>query len=168
MTKAADSYRQCAAIAVFRATEELQADGQPVYELLILHKPRKRDAWQLPQGGVEAGESVQQAALRELKEEASIAVTPLGLSKECYQYDFPKSYRRFRPDHVCGQCVRFMFGLKENSLPIHVDGKEIDAYAWIQPSELRKYVSRKEYLAVAEEVIAEGLALLSRASGSQD
>jgi len=51
------------------------------------------DAWQMPQGGIDPGESVMQAAMRELGEETSIApsdVEVLGETADWYPYELPR------------------------------------------------------------------------------
>ena len=88
-----DVYRACSSIVVFKKNEN------PT-KILLLHKPRKKDAWQIPQGGVDEGETHEEAALRELKEESGLVGKLVGKSETVYQYDFPDSYRRFRPDNV--------------------------------------------------------------------
>ncbi len=159
-----DVYRPCASILVLRKLNVCLPGGEDcdgVYEVLLLKKPRKKDAWQLPQGGVEDGETTEQAALRELKEEAGIDATLLGKSTEVYKYDFPSSYRRFRPDNVCGQRIEYVYALYESSLPVQVDQKEIEEYVWVMPEELGKYLKRKEYKAMTERMITEAIGLAS-------
>lgn len=147
-----DVYRLAASILLLRPL------GEGKYELLLLHKPRKKDAWQLPQGGVEAGESMEDAAVRELKEEASIeGVTLLGASRECYQYDFPQSFRRFRPDNVCGQKIGYVFALTDKDAKVKVDAKEVDKHVWVGLSELPRYIKRDEYLALTQRLYQEAL-----------
>lgn len=146
-----DCYRECASLLLFRPRA-----GKPgVLEILVLRKPRKRDAWQLPQGGVEEGETTEQAALRELREEAGIGARIIGVSKRCYKYDFPPSYRRFRPDNVCGQCIRFVFAVPSDESPVQVDGKEIDEHVWILPEQLPRYVKRRAYLQLVQQLVEE-------------
>ena len=151
-----DVYRRCASIVVFRSAE----DGNG-YEFLLLHKPRKNDVWQLPQGGCEGEETVAEAAVRELREEAGVAADVLGRSTLEYKYDFPPSYRRFRPDNVCGQCVQFIFGRLREGQEVRVDRKEIDAHAWVRADDLHRYIKRKEYVDLVERLVAEGVRLLS-------
>ncbi|PIR48711.1 hypothetical protein COU80_03345 [Candidatus Peregrinibacteria bacterium CG10_big_fil_rev_8_21_14_0_10_55_24] len=157
MQKKGDVYRSCAAIVVLRKT----AQG---HEVLLLHKPRKRDAWQLPQGGRESGESLEQAAERELMEEAGIRVRLLGRTSTVYQYDFPASYRRFRPDNVCGQRVEFVFAVMDQPKAVQVDAHEIDAYVWVHPSKIHMYIRRKQYLGVVRRIVQEAIALLPQAA----
>ena len=53
-----DTYRSAASILVLRNAKR----GGVKHELLLVHKPRKKDAWQLPQGGMEEGETPEQGA----------------------------------------------------------------------------------------------------------
>jgi|SRR3989338_4880232 len=141
-------YRSCVSILVFRK-------GDPKERFLILHKPRRRDAWQLPQGGVEEGETPQQAVLRELNEEAGISAKIICESGIVYQYDFSASFRRFRRDSVRGQRIIFFLAETEPDAKIEVDRKEIDAFAWVGKGDLGKYVKRKEYLEVVKKLVDE-------------
>ena len=58
-----DVYRHGAAVLVLKPA----ANG--AYELLLVHKPRKRDAWQLPQGGAEEGETLEQRTQRKMRKD---------------------------------------------------------------------------------------------------
>ena len=156
-------YRHAASLLLLRSA--VHRGGDADYELLLLHKPRKRDAWQLPQGGMEEGETPKECALRELQEEAGMTdVEVFGASTQAYQYDFPASYRRFRPDNVRGQHISYVFALTAPETAVHVDHSEIDAYRWIRPSELPQFVKRKEYLLLLERLLAEALASLAARS----
>ncbi len=158
-----DTYRCAASILLLR----VPADDAPIgqLEILLLHKPRKKDAWQLPQGGMECDESIEECAKRELMEEAGIKdLIVLGVSETVYRYDFPASYRRFRPDHICGQCINFVFGITPYDTVVQPDNVEVDDYKWVTPKELPTYLKRKEYLALVKAVLAEAeSALLERA-----
>ena len=50
------------------------------------------DAWQMPQGGIEPGETPEEAALRELQEEVGTnAAEIIATSRDWYFYDLPKT-----------------------------------------------------------------------------
>lgn len=151
-----DVYRRAASVVLLRA-----ASGEPAFQLLLLHKPRNKDDWQLPQGGVEQGETIEQAALRELHEEAGVreGVRVLGKSSRAYQYDFPPSYRRFRPDNVCGQSIEYVFALAPEHAKVRVDNKEINGHVWITREELPQYIRRKEYLVFVSNLVEEAVVL---------
>ncbi len=133
------------------------------FQFLLLHKPRRSDAWQLPQGGVEQGETIEQAAMRELKEEAGIGdCTVIGTSQRMYTYDFPPSFRRFRPDNVCGQKIAFIFALAGKDAEVRVDENEIDAFVWVHLGEFPTYVRRKEYADLVAALYAEAVPLAEK------
>lgn len=152
-------YRPAASVLLLRPSRVCAKDAcGEIHQLLLLQKPRKRDSWQLPQGGVEGNETVEEAALRELKEEAGIGgVRILGKSGEVYQYDFPQSYRRFRPDNVRGQRIEYVFALAPSDCAVHVDGHEIVSHAWVDPAQLHLYLRRKEYLAFVRQLFADAV-----------
>lgn len=146
-----DIYRSAASILLLRPSPK--KDG---FQILLLHKPRKRDAWQLPQGGVEGDESMEEAAVRELKEEAGVdSPRVIGASREVYKYDFPPSFRRYRPDNVCGQKIGYVFALAERDTAVTVDGKEVDKHVWIDADRLHLYIKRSEYLTLVQRMMAE-------------
>lgn len=142
-----EHYRQCAAVMVLRKSGSTT-------QFLLLHKPRANDAWQLPQGGIEARESVLIAALRELQEEAGIEALPLGESTLEYQYDFPDSFRSYRPDSVKGQHVSFVYAACM-AAKVVVDEDEIDDSTWITIEQLPEFVTRTEYKDIVGQVFAE-------------
>ncbi len=153
-----DCYREAASILLLRPDEN---GGWDDFEVFLIHKPRKKDAWQLPQGGKEPGETDEQCAVRELKEEAGIGgVRVLGVSEDIYQYDFPKSYRRFRPDNICGQKIAFVIGTVGRDAEPKLDGVEVNDCVWVKPKGMGKYVRRKEYFALVKGLIDEARELL--------
>lgn len=149
-----DVYRRAASVLVLRPATGSDSDFG--FRILLLHKPRKKDAWQLPQGGMEEGESVAEAAMRELKEEAGLTgCRALGMSGRVYQYDFPPSFRRFRPDNVKGQRIEFVFALASPDAAVGVDGREVNGHAWVCSAHLGRYIKRREYLDLVQGLYEE-------------
>lgn len=133
-------------------------EAEDGFEVLLLHKPRKRDSWQLPQGGMEEGETVREAALRELQEEAGITdVRVIGETERVYQYEFPASYKRFRGDSLKGQHIAFIFAVSPQRTQVLVDNEEINGHVWVRPKQLGFYIKRNAYLEIVRAIVQEAV-----------
>ncbi|KAK4053914.1 glycosylphosphatidylinositol anchor biosynthesis [Microbotryomycetes sp. JL221] len=119
---------------------------------LLLKKDRKEHAWQFPQGGVEAGESLLEAAQRELVEETgpnmdvwSISRAPAG----AFSYAFPKDFvdkteAKHQGAHVFFLPMRVIRGqAKPNAKEGLVD------FAWLTKEEIKAKVSADYWEAVS-------------------
>lgn len=149
-------YRHAVAALVLRPAGVCSPDGCDVHEFLLVHKPRINDAWQLPQGGVEAGESIEQAALRELQEETGLVLGPVAhVSPTEYKYDFPQEFvTRYQPVNA-GQTLSFVMVPAPKDVVVKVDNREIDGAVWVLPEQLGQYIKRKEYVEVIRKVLKE-------------
>ncbi len=92
--------------------------------------------WQFPQGGVDEGEALDAAALRELKEETGASsVRLIGRTEDWMAYRFPANYRRSKAAKGwLGQkqiwfAFRFLGDDREFDLAAH-DQVEFDAWRW--------------------------------------
>jgi putative (di)nucleoside polyphosphate hydrolase len=69
----------------------LSSDYDQTKQFIIARRTGMRRGWQFPQGGIDEGETPQEALLRELREEIGTdEVDILGEYPEWIRYDFPK------------------------------------------------------------------------------
>jgi hypothetical protein len=71
---------------------------------ILLAKRHQQDAWQLPQGGINKGESELEALFRELNEEIGLLPKHVDLvakTPKWLRYDLPKQHIRHRQKPLC-------------------------------------------------------------------
>ena len=96
------------------------------------------DAWQFPQGGINEGESLEEAMYRELMEEVGLGpnhVKILGKTKDWLRYEVPKQWvRRDGASRYKGQkqiwfLLKFV-GNDSDVLLTNSDKPEFDSWRW--------------------------------------
>ncbi len=119
-------------------------------------------AWQMPQGGIDAGETPEQAALRELEEEIGTGNAEiLAQSAGWLHYDVPAKKRpkrwrgRYRGQSQKWFALRFR-GLDED-INLATDHPEFADWRWVKPGELTGLIvpfKRAVYTRVLREFAA--------------
>lgn len=117
------------------------------------------EAWQMPQGGLAAGEDPCKAALRELKEEIGTdKVAFLGESQGWLSYDLPPDLAdrvwggRYRGQRQKWFAMRFTG--RDDDIDIHTARPEFRAWRWLALNELPRFIvpfKRALYRAVIAE-----------------
>jgi putative (di)nucleoside polyphosphate hydrolase len=121
-----------------------------------------QDAWQAPQGGIDEGESPQQAALRELKEEIGVDdVDVLAESRGWLYYDLPEELaRKAWGGRWKGQRQKWfvmLFKGSDTDINIATEHPEFNAWRWVPVKELTALAvsfKRQLYLNVLGEFAA--------------
>jgi len=100
-------------------------------------------AWQMPQGGIDAGEDPGRAALRELEEEISVTpdlVAPLAETQDWLAYDLPPEMvphiwkGRFRGQKQRWFLMRYLGA--DSQIDIATDSPEFSDWRWITAEDM--------------------------------
>ncbi|MBT6860649.1 MAG: RNA pyrophosphohydrolase [Rhodospirillaceae bacterium] len=118
------------------------------------------DAWQMPQGGIDAGEEPAEAALRELEEETGTSSARIiGEAAEWVRYDLPREMigkiwqGRYRGQRQKWFALRFL-GTDDEINPAGVAHPEFDGWQWMDAGDLVANVvafKREIYAMIVDE-----------------
>ena len=103
------------------------------------------DAWQMPQGGLDAGESEDRAMFRELAEETSIAdIEVLAKSSKYFYYNLPyKLQKKFWGGKFLGQKQRWYlvkFLGDDQIIDVQTESPEFSEWKWISRDEIANVI----------------------------
>lgn len=147
-------YRPCAGFMLVNR-EGLVFVGQRI-------DPSAHGFWQMPQGGIDKGEDVRAAALRELQEEVGVGpdlVEVIAQSAQPYLYDLPPELLgrvwkgKYRGQEQHWFLGRFLGTDADIDLEAH-DPPEFNEWKWVAPERLPELIvpfKRDVYAAVVAE-----------------
>jgi putative (di)nucleoside polyphosphate hydrolase len=131
----------------------------PERQVFVGRRLNQPDAWQMPQGGVDKGETPLEAAFRELGEEVGTTkALLLRESRDWLTYDVPEA---MQPAHWkgrwCGQAQKWFalgFTGHDSDIDLAAHHQEFDAWRWAPARELSELIvpwKRPVYDAVLKE-----------------
>lgn len=133
----------------------------PQRRVFVGHRPGMPSdlAWQMPQGGIDRGETPIEAACRELDEEVgTTSALLLRESRDWLQYDVPTAVApAYWKGKWRGQRQKWFalaFTGREEDIDIAAHGDEFDAWKWVPPRDLVELIvpfKRPVYEAVMKE-----------------
>lgn len=126
-------------------SKEVQAaGGVPVKDGLValVHRP-KYDDWTLPKGKLDRGESFEEAAVREVEEEASLTCR-LGPQL---------SETRYRDSKGRPKVVRWWAMVVESEVPFEPND-EVDELRWLGPAEAAAALTYERDRTLVEEAVS--------------
>ncbi len=147
-------YRPCAGFMLVNA-DGLVFVGQRI-------DPSAHGFWQMPQGGIDKGEDIRDAALRELQEEVGVGpdlVEVIAQGSRPFLYDLPPELQgrvwkgKYRGQVQYWFLGRFLGTDADIDLEAH-DPPEFNAWRWVAPEALPDLIVPFKR-AVYEELVAE-------------
>ena len=145
-------YRRCVGVMLANAAGEVFV-GQRI--------DNDAPAWQMPQGGIDPGESVRDAALRELWEETGVTPDKVRIeagTADWLHYDLPHDLvPRIWKGRYRGQAQKWLlmrFLGQDADVNIETDHPEFSEWRWLPPRDLPAYIvpfKRAVYDAVLAE-----------------
>ncbi len=125
-------YRPCVGIMLINA-DGMIFGGQRI--------DNRAEAWQMPQGGIDEGESVEQACFREMKEEIGTdRAEILSVHPEWLNYDIPLPLAdRLWRGAYRGQTQKWValrFTGTDSDINIHTHEPEFFSWQWMTPARL--------------------------------
>jgi len=108
-------------------------------KILICERLDARDGWQFPQGGIDPGETPEQALARELREEISVEAADFRIVQRQGPYRYLFGEGRMKKGHHGKEQIYFLcdFRGRANRIDVRTKHPEFQSYRWIYPVEFQ-------------------------------
>ena len=108
--------------------------------LLVCERLKSAGAWQFPQGGVDPGEKLETALVREVEEEIGLPPESYEIleSRGGYRYFYPEGVKERKKGNFDGQEQTYFLcqlGADAPSIDLESQTREFRDYKWIRPQE---------------------------------
>jgi 8-oxo-dGTP pyrophosphatase MutT (NUDIX family) len=121
-----------------------RSPGGGTWEVCLI---RVREAWSLPKGNVDKGETPPQAALREISEETGLPRERLSIRAELP----PAEYMYRRDGRLIGKIVHHYLVEAPNDAELRPQLSEVDEATWVPLDEAEQRVAYKDLRAALKE-----------------
>ncbi|MEL7485965.1 MAG: RNA pyrophosphohydrolase [Pseudomonadota bacterium] len=147
-------YRPNVGVMLFNARGQIWL-GRRVGDFADLGEGPDQWRWQMPQGGIDDGETAAEAARRELKEETGASSARLlTLTPGWMIYDFPRGYKKKNWKGQRQKWAAMLFEGDETEIDLEADDhQEFDAWRWADLEETPDLIvpfKRQVYLSLVE------------------
>lgn len=129
-------YRPCVGLFLLNAQGEVFAGRRNDLDAANMPASIIEKPWQMPQGGIDPGETPQAAALRELREEVGVSrVTILRHSRDWHLYELPEQIAKVKWGGKYHGQAQIWFALRllgtDADINIATAHPEFDAWKWV-------------------------------------
>ncbi|MEO1014992.1 MAG: RNA pyrophosphohydrolase [Pseudomonadota bacterium] len=126
-------YRPNVGVALFNRRGDVFL-GQRIGDFADVGEVKGEFRWQMPQGGIDKGESPDEAAFRELKEETGVSSAQLlTITPGWLAYDFPPDYPKKKWAGQRQKWAAMLFLGDDSEIDLEADDyQEFDDWRWAQ------------------------------------
>jgi putative (di)nucleoside polyphosphate hydrolase len=107
--------------------------------ILICERLGLKDAWQFPQGGIDEGETPEQALVRELREEIGVDARDIRIRERKGPFRYLYGNGRIKRGYHGKEQFYFLCDFKgdDDDINVHTEHPEFQNYRWILPEDFR-------------------------------